>query len=65
MYDGGCVKTRGLSSILATKRLESIFPYKVASLPRLVTAAKVPDMAAQLQGMFKTLLVVRSGGRLV
>ena len=28
--------------------------YKVASLPRLVTPAKVPDMAAQLQGMFGT-----------
>jgi hypothetical protein len=28
--------------------------YKTASLPRLVTTAKVPDMAAQLQGMFGT-----------
>jgi hypothetical protein len=33
---------------------KSIFPYKVASLPTLVTPAKVPDMAAQLQGMFRT-----------
>ena len=28
----------------------------VCGLPRLVTAAKVPDMAAQLQGMFGTPL---------
>ena len=28
--------------------------YKTTSLPRLVTPAKVPDMAAQLQGMFRT-----------
>jgi len=28
------------------------FTYKTTSLPRLVTPAKVPDMAAQLQGMF-------------
>ena len=35
---------------------KSIFPYKVASLPTLVTPAKVPDMAAQLQGMFRTPL---------
>ena len=26
----------------------------ITSLPRLVTPAKVPDMAAQLQGMFGT-----------
>jgi len=31
-------------------------PAKVASLPRLVTPAKVPAMAAQLQGMFETPL---------
>jgi len=30
--------------------------YKVASLPRLLTPVKVPDMAAQLQGMFGTPL---------
>ena len=28
--------------------------YKTTLLPRLVTPAKVPDMAAQLQGMFGT-----------
>jgi hypothetical protein len=28
----------------------SIFPYKVASLPRLVTPAKVPDVAAHASG---------------
>ena len=28
--------------------------YKVASLPRLVIPAKVPNVAAQLQGMFGT-----------
>jgi hypothetical protein len=44
---------RSHSSILATCNL-AIFPCKVASLPRLVTPAKVPDMAAQLQGMFRT-----------
>jgi hypothetical protein len=32
----------------------SIFPYKTTSLPRLVTPAKVPDIAVQLQGMFGT-----------
>ena len=31
----------------------SIFTYKTTLLPRLVTPAKVPDMAAQLQGMFR------------
>ena len=28
------------------------YAYKLTSLPRLVTPANVPDMAAQLQGMF-------------
>ena len=32
------------------------YAYKVTSLPRLVTPAKVPDMASQLYGMFVTPL---------
>jgi hypothetical protein len=31
-----------------------LYKVRIASLPRLVTPAKVPDMAAQLQGMFGT-----------
>jgi hypothetical protein len=49
------VKTRAESTDLATWPF-SHKNYKVASLPRLVTPAKAPDMAAQLQGMFGTPL---------
>jgi len=50
------IKPQGYTSrppLLTTNKVLSSL-YKTTSLPRLVTAAKVPDMAAQLQGMFGT-----------
>ena len=49
------VKTRAESTDL-TPWPFSHTKNEVASLPRLVTPAKVPDMAAQLQGMLGTPL---------
>ena len=46
--------TRALVPSSRRSKICSLSSYKTTSLPRLVTPAKVPYMAAQLQGMFGT-----------